>query len=72
MATTHLQPHKLADLGVNDPEEYKEDPMEVLTRMVKKRDELKTMLRALDDTLVDLGYIKERTRYTCIYVYMYI
>ena len=60
MATT--QPLKLTDLGVNDPEEYKEDPVEVLTRMVKKRDELKTMLRALDDTLVDLGYIKERTR----------
>ena len=60
MATT--QPRKLADLGVQDKDEYKEDPMEELTRMVKKREELKTMLRALDDTLVDLGYIKERTR----------
>jgi hypothetical protein len=56
------QPRKLAELGVIDQDQYKEDQVEVLTRMVKKREELRTMLRALDDTLVDLGYIKERTR----------
>lgn len=55
------RPGMVSSLGVNDPDEYKEDQFEALTRLKAKREEMRTMLRALDDTLVDLGYIKERT-----------
>ncbi len=48
-------------MGVNDPEAYQEDKYERLQRLKKKRDELKLMLEAIDDTLIDLGYINERT-----------
>lgn len=42
-------------------EDFRENSKQVLIRLKNKRDELKTMLRAVDDSLINLGYLQEST-----------